>query len=118
MSLKVSVTVFPPLWEATTANLAIVRLHGRNRETWQKKGLASSAERFKYLYSGEELQTLGAAIRGLKAKVKQLHVVFNNNYRDYAQRNAAELNNLLVTVYFYSSVTDLWNAYSGVVSMI
>jgi uncharacterized protein YecE (DUF72 family) len=85
----------PALWETTTADLAIVRLHGRNRETWQKKGLASSAERFKYLYSGEELQTLGAAIRGLKARVTQLHVVFNNNYDDYAQRNAAELKNLI-----------------------
>jgi hypothetical protein len=33
---------------------AIVRLHGRNRATWAKKGI-SATERCNYLYADEEL---------------------------------------------------------------
>jgi uncharacterized protein YecE (DUF72 family) len=40
----------PAVWEASSPDLAIVRLHGRNRATWAKKGI-SAAERFNYLYS-------------------------------------------------------------------
>jgi len=32
----------PHVWEVTSPVLALVRLHGRNRETWAKKGLASA----------------------------------------------------------------------------
>jgi len=31
------------------------RLHGRNHATWNKKGLASSADRFNYDYNDSEL---------------------------------------------------------------
>lgn len=36
----------PPEWEITHPRLAVVRLHGRNADTWNAKGLASAAERF------------------------------------------------------------------------
>jgi hypothetical protein len=39
----------------TCPGLAIVRFHGRNRSTWEAKGLRTSAERFNYLYSDAEL---------------------------------------------------------------
>src|SRR5205814_757135 len=35
---------------AATANLAVVRFHGRNSENWNRKGI-TPAERFRYLYS-------------------------------------------------------------------
>ncbi len=54
----------PAIWAATSAELVIVRLHGRNAETWNLKGLKSSAERFNYLYSADELRDLGASIHG------------------------------------------------------
>lgn len=38
----------PAVWEVTSPDVAVVRLHGRNRETWVKKGL-TAAERFNYL---------------------------------------------------------------------
>jgi len=41
----------PSVWEVTSPHLALVRFHGRNKETWEKKGLVSAAERFNYLYS-------------------------------------------------------------------
>ncbi len=86
----------PALWE-TTAAAAVVRLHGRNRETWDQKGLSSSADRFNYLYSEVELADIATAVRGLAAEARQVHVVFNNNYTNYAQRNAQQLRALVKT---------------------
>jgi uncharacterized protein YecE (DUF72 family) len=86
----------PPVWEATTPELALVRLHGRNRETWAKKGLASAAERFNYLYSGAELEALADPIKALAGRVRRTHVLFNNCHGDKAQRNAAQLRKLLL----------------------
>ena len=84
----------PTLWEVT-APTAVVRLHGRNRETWAKKGLSSLAARFNYLYSEDELSDLAEPIRGLDKKAEQVHVLFNNNFTNYAQRNARQLQDLL-----------------------
>ena len=86
----------PPVWEVTCPKLAIVRLHGRNRETWDKKGLASSAERFDYLYSDAELLELAEQVRRLAANVGRVHVFFNNNYSNYAQRNAGVFRTFVV----------------------
>ena len=36
----------PSVWEVTSPEVAIVRLHGRNRDTWDKRGLSSASERF------------------------------------------------------------------------
>src|ERR1700737_668231 len=44
----------PPV-VAVTAPLGMVRFHGRNQETWEKKGI-STAEKFRYLYQPGELQ--------------------------------------------------------------
>jgi len=81
----------PAVWEATHPDLAILRLHGRNRETWNQKGLVASSERFNYDYSGQELAALVPRIRELATRVGAMHVVFNNNYEDQGQRNARVL---------------------------
>jgi uncharacterized protein YecE (DUF72 family) len=85
----------PQIWEATNPELVILRLHGRNREMWTKKGLKSSAERFDYAYSTRELATLAESVKQLAARVERLHVLFNNCYQDKAQRNAIEFSDLL-----------------------
>lgn len=85
----------PQLWEATCPAIAVVRLHGRNRDTWEQKGLKSSGERFNYLYGEDELKGLAEEIRELARQVKSVHVLFNNNRDDYAQRNAARLLDLV-----------------------
>jgi uncharacterized protein YecE (DUF72 family) len=87
----------PQVWEITCPELALVRLHGRNRETWAKKGLASAAERFDYLYSAAELEGLTDPVRNLAARARRVHVLFNNCHGDKAQRNAAQFRSLLVT---------------------
>lgn len=85
----------PSIWEITSPDMAVVRLHGRNRETWNQKGLASSTDRFNYLYSADELRDLAGSIQTLAAKAREIHVIFNNNFGNFAQRNAVDLQHLL-----------------------
>ncbi|AQV92570.1 DUF72 domain-containing protein [Cupriavidus necator] len=79
------------VWSATNPGLAVVRLHGRNAETWNAVGATSAAARFNYDYSDDELRELAEPIRTLAAQVTATHVVFNNCYEDYASRNARSL---------------------------
>jgi len=81
----------PLVWEATSDELAVVRFHGHNNEMWTRKGLASSAARFNYLYSREELDTFVKPIHELAAQTRQVHAMMNNCYRNNAQVNAHEL---------------------------
>jgi uncharacterized protein YecE (DUF72 family) len=83
----------PSIWEVTDPELSIVRLHGRNHETWNKKGLASSADRFNYDYDRAELEELAGKINAIAAA--SVHVVFNNNYEDQGQRNARTLTEII-----------------------
>jgi uncharacterized protein YecE (DUF72 family) len=83
------------VWEVTNRELAILRLHGHNRDMWTKKGLSSSAERFNYLYSTKELEALVAPVRRLAQHARSVHVLFNNCFEDKAQRNAKEFLELL-----------------------
>jgi uncharacterized protein YecE (DUF72 family) len=83
------------VWEVTTPKLAIVRLHGRNHDTWNQKGLQTSAERFNYDYNSTELADLAKMIRRLGIQADLTQVIFNNNYEDQGQRNARELTRLL-----------------------
>lgn len=81
-----------PPWTAT-AEVAYVRLHGRNRRAWfQHEG--SAAQRFKYLYSDDELLACAAQVRQLR-DASVVHVVFNNCYADYGVRNALTMQRLL-----------------------
>jgi uncharacterized protein YecE (DUF72 family) len=77
-----------------TADLAVVRFHGRNTETWEKKDI-SMAERFNYLYSQEELSEWVPRIRELASKVTRLHVLFNNCHEDKAVVNAGQMKLML-----------------------
>jgi uncharacterized protein YecE (DUF72 family) len=79
----------PPLAEATS-DIGLIRFHGRNRETWEKKG-ATVAERFNYLYSEEELREWVLRIKELASKTRQLHVLFNNCHQDKAVVNARQV---------------------------
>jgi uncharacterized protein YecE (DUF72 family) len=85
----------PPVWEATSPKLAIVRMHGRNAETWDKKGLKASSDRFNYDYSEPELAEIAGSIAQLAQAVPITHAILNNNYEDQGQRNAKTLMRLL-----------------------
>jgi uncharacterized protein YecE (DUF72 family) len=79
---------------ASTSPLAIVRFHGHNAETYEKPNI-SAAERFRYLYRGEELKGWVDPIRRLAEQADRVHVLMNNCYGDYGVRNARQSAELL-----------------------
>jgi uncharacterized protein YecE (DUF72 family) len=83
----------PPFFE-TTHRVAVVRFHGRNKEAWQGKNLPVS-EKFRYLYSHEELAEWKKRILARLPENTEVFVMFNNCYRDFAVRNALEMQKLL-----------------------
>jgi uncharacterized protein YecE (DUF72 family) len=85
----------PPV-VAATAPLAVVRLHGRNAETWEARTRAAS-DRFKYLYSEGELAEWVPRVGELARTAAAVHVLFNNNYEDWGMRNARRMAQLLGT---------------------
>ncbi|HYE38793.1 MAG TPA: DUF72 domain-containing protein, partial [Ramlibacter sp.] len=85
----------PCVWDVTNPRLAIVRLHGRNKETWNKKGLAASSARFDYQYSHDELAAMLPEVRHLATQAQAVHVVFNTNNEDQGQVGARMMRELL-----------------------
>jgi uncharacterized protein YecE (DUF72 family) len=85
------VSSIPPV-VAATADLSLIRFHGHNDEEWES---GSVQRRFKYLYSRKELEEWAPRVRDLARDSGTTHVLMNNCYRDYAQRNARELAELL-----------------------
>jgi uncharacterized protein YecE (DUF72 family) len=63
---------------ALTSPTAYIRFHGRNAETWNKRG-GSAAERFDYLYSDDELREWVGPLRELSEQAEQAYAFFNNN---------------------------------------
>ena len=85
----------PSVLEVTSPDLAIVRFHGRNAETWEKKGL-TPAERFRYQYDEKELEEWVPRVRQVAEKAKETHLLFNNCYANYGTTNARQLAELLL----------------------
>jgi uncharacterized protein YecE (DUF72 family) len=80
----------PPVL-AATADLAVIRFHGHS-DKWNSRDIY---QRFGYLYSEDELREWAPKLRDLAEKAPEMHVLLNNCYSDYAQRNAATLVDLL-----------------------
>jgi uncharacterized protein YecE (DUF72 family) len=85
----------PPVWEVTNERLALVRLHGRNHETWNIQGATAASERFNYDYRDEELAELAEQINRLAVLAARVDALMNNNWEDQGQRNAKTLMALL-----------------------
>jgi uncharacterized protein YecE (DUF72 family) len=86
----------PLLAETTNPDYALVRLHGRNVDTYNVKGAASAAERFDYDYPDQELREIMAEVVRLAYKVKHAHVIFNNCDEDKGQRNGISFMKMLL----------------------
>jgi uncharacterized protein YecE (DUF72 family) len=84
----------PPEVLVTSSDLALVRFHGRNADTWEKKGI-TPAERFRYLYSRDELSEWVPRIREVAKEAREVHLMFNNCYANYGTTNAREIADLL-----------------------
>jgi len=79
----------PPV-TAVTSDLALVRFHGRNAETWEAKNI-TPAERFRYLYGRDELEEWAPKIRTVAEDARDTHVLMNNCYANYGTTNAREI---------------------------
>jgi uncharacterized protein YecE (DUF72 family) len=84
----------PPLAEATDPGLAVVRFHGRDPEAWKHKG-PTATPRFRYLYKEGELREWLPRVEHLAEEAREVHVLMNNCYEDYAVNNARQLADLL-----------------------
>lgn len=83
----------PPV-AAATSDIAVVRFHGRSAARWNRAARTAS-ERFRYLYSVEELREWVPKIRRLADEARTVHVLMNNCYSSYAVTNAKEMIALL-----------------------
>jgi uncharacterized protein YecE (DUF72 family) len=79
---------------AVTAPIVYLRFHGRNRENWFKKGVAT-VERYRYLYDDKELEQWAEKAKKAHAEADQTFVLFNNCYENYGVKNAKTLQRLL-----------------------
>jgi len=70
------------------------RFHGHNETNWNRR-TSSAAERFRYLYTEDELRDWVRPIRDVDARAEETFVMFNNCYADYAPRNALTMSALL-----------------------
>lgn len=82
----------PPVVAATSPDLAVMRFHGHNDAEWES---GSVQKRFRYLYSQGELDEWAPRVRELAEHTATTHVIMNNCYEDYAQRNGADLARML-----------------------
>ena len=85
----------PAIWETTHPQFALLRLHGRNIQTWNIKGATAASDRFNYDYGEAELDDIAQKVSRLALRALATHVVFNNNMEDQGQRNAAALMRVL-----------------------
>jgi uncharacterized protein YecE (DUF72 family) len=85
--------VMPPIVEVTSPGLAYLRLHGRNAATWNTG--RTVAERFDHVYTEDEMDEWLDPVLEMAERAQEVAVVFNNNARDHALRNAADFREML-----------------------
>ncbi len=76
--------------EAVTADVAYLRMHGRNAGAWFRED-ASRDERYDYRYPPDELREIAARVGRLAATAERVVVVQNNHFRGQAVANALQL---------------------------
>ena len=85
--------LMPPIVEVTSPRLAYLRLHGRNAAAWNTG--RTVAERFDHEYSDAEMEEWVEPVLDMADRAQEVAVVFNNNARDHALRNAARFGELI-----------------------
>jgi uncharacterized protein YecE (DUF72 family) len=87
-------TIMPPdLNAVTTPELAYLRLHGRDARAYTTG--KTVAARFNYDYNDEEIEEVAERAQELAKEAREVHVVFNNNARDYAPHAALRMRKAL-----------------------
>ena len=84
----------PPIAAVTAPRLAIVRLHGRRDDMWNRQGVRV-VDKYRYLYDRDELASWVPRVLDVAEKAEETHVVFNNCYANYGTTNALEMTEML-----------------------
>jgi uncharacterized protein YecE (DUF72 family) len=87
-----SSSLLPPIDEVTNAQVAYLRLHGRNPGYLKAE---SAAEKHHHDYAEGELREIIKRIKTLAAGAKDVHVSVNNHAADFAPKAAKELRKML-----------------------
>jgi uncharacterized protein YecE (DUF72 family) len=85
------------VWAVTTSDLALVRLHGNNSETWGAKGLSAASERFNYEYPDDELEEIARRTVAVASNALDVQVVVNVNHEDQGIRAGRRLARFLAS---------------------
>jgi uncharacterized protein YecE (DUF72 family) len=80
----------PPVVAVTNPDLAMIRLHGRRQATWEAAKVPT-VERYRYLYSSEELEAWLPKLREAALEATRTVALLNNCYGNYGTTNAREL---------------------------
>jgi len=83
---------------ALTSPVAILRLHGRNRQGFLKQlrgGAPTVAEKYGYLYSEAEIGELVQRGRGFDGHARRVYFKLNNNVEDAPAINGLQIKDLL-----------------------
>ncbi len=88
-------TSMPPVAAVTSERLAVVRMHGRRRATWETP-VPLVSERYRYLYDAGELGEWVPRIIDVAQRTQDVHVLMNNCHANYGTSNADEITALLV----------------------
>lgn len=73
-----------------TPDLALVRLHGNNEDTWKIKGPAAS-DRFNYEYGDTKLEEIARRTTAIAQMTLEVQVVVNVNFEDQGIRAGRRL---------------------------
>lgn len=84
----------PPIAVATREDVAVVRFHGRRRETWTRQGVGTT-ERFRYRYAPAELGEWVPRLRALARASHRVYALMNNCHGDSAVQGGKDLARLL-----------------------
>lgn len=87
------VPILPPIDAVTCDRIAYLRCHGRNTEGYLKG--RTVAERFNHNYSDAELREIADRAARLGEEVTEVHVMFNNNARDFAPKAARRFREII-----------------------
>lgn len=92
---QIGMGTIPFIPDVTNKSLVVMRLHGRNAETWYQRGHTSSQQRFDYRYEKEELKQLLPSVQRWAHEAREVHILMNNNQANYAIVNAFDWLDLL-----------------------
>lgn len=90
-----SLKSLPTLVPVITSSTSYLRFHGRNAQNWYGAKGTNGSDRYKYLYSQQELTDSLGVIKSLVPRSKIVNVFFNNHPGGAAAVNAITLKELL-----------------------